>query len=387
MTPLVVIRTEGLDMFHPLLREAHPTTALAVLFATVLAIAGCGNGDPLPEPPRPALMVQPEAAQAAFSSFAGEVRARHETELGFRIAGKLARRLVEVGETVEKDQPLAELDPGDVRLQVSAVDAQFSAARADADLAAAERDRHAALLQRQLISQSLFDTFDNAARAADARVRQAQAQLDVARNQAGYAVLRAPAAGVITRRLAEAGQVVNAGQPVYVLAESGEREVEISLPERDLAGFSVGQPVRVELWSDAARPLRGSIREISPAADAASRTYAARISLPDEAGRAELGQSARVFVGNGGADALALPLAAVSSEQDEPWVLVLDPATSRVVRRTVEVAEWGEAVARIRSGMEPSDWVVAGGVHLLQDGQQVRAVDRDNRPIQTAGGN
>jgi len=345
------------------------------------ALAAC-SGTAAPEPPpRPAIMVQPQPARPELSAFAGEVRARQEPALAFRVGGKVARRLVEVGDRVEAGQALAELEPQDLGLQVDASRAQLEAARSEQELAKSEFARQQSLRERGLASGSAFDSAQARLQAAQARVEAARAQLEVSRNQAGYSVLRAPAPGVIAQRLAEAGQVVAAGQAVFLRAEQGEREVAIALPEQGVAAVRLGQPVQVQLWSQPDRPLPGRVREIAPAADPASRTYAARISLEAGETPVELGQSARVFFHDRAEPALQLPLAAVSAEGGQAFVLKLEEDGHTLRRVEVQLGAFGEAGVPVLAGVEAQDWVVAGGLHLLRDGQAVQPVDRDNRPL------
>ena len=356
--------------------------SLALPFSLIALLAACGNDQEVEAPPRPAMVVQPQPAAALLEAFPGEVRARFEPELAFRIAGKVAKRLVEVGERVKKDQPLAELDPQDVRLQLEAVRAQMAAAEANLNLARAERDRYQTLLERQLVSRSHFDSADNTYRSAEAQFQQVRAQYDVARNQATYAVLRAPQDGVIASRRIEVGQVVAAGQTVFTLAADGEREVAISLPEQALERFRIGQEVAVELWSQPGRRFTGQIRELAPAADPQSRTFAARVAFQENGVPAELGQSARVLISHADSVPLAVPLSALSAEGGEPFVWVVDPATQTLQRRLVRVGPYGESQVPVLEGLSADEWVVAAGVQVLREGQKVRPVNRDNRPVQ-----
>lgn len=360
-------------MYKHLLRPG-----LAVALAILLAACGNGNGEV--ETVRPAMVVQPAPSAEAFEVFAGEVRARHEPALSFRIGGKVARRLVEVGDRVRGGQVLAELDPEDVRLQVEAAQAQLAAAEADLELARAERDRYRALVDEQLVSRSLFEARDNTFRAARARAEQARAQYGVVRNQAGYARLVAPADGLVAQRLVEAGQVVAAGQTVFVLAQDGEREVAISLPEQRVGQFAIGQPVAVELWSRDGERFAGTLRELAPVADPQSRTFAARVAFATDAA-VELGQSARVYVARNGKVELTVPLSAIHADDGEPFVWRVDPASERVQRVAVELGTYAEDRVPVLTGLRAGDWVVAAGVHLLRDGQKVRPVDRENRNV------
>jgi multidrug efflux system membrane fusion protein len=355
----------------------------------LLGLAACGAEQPV-ESPRPALVVHPGGgAEAALSAYAGEVRAREESPLSFRVGGNLVRRNVDAGARVQKGEVLALLDAGDFALQAQAAQAQLAAADADLVRARGDRDRYAKLVGDKLISQSAYDAQVAAYKAAEGQARAARAQMDVMRNQEGYSQLRAPRDGVIASRQAEAGQVVAAGQTVFTLAADGGREVAIGLPENRIRDFSVGQPVMVELWNAPGQRLPGTIREIAPAADAQTRTYAARVSLVGDAQQqVELGQSARVYVQeNGSKAALKLPLSAIQrGSEGRTTVWIVDPATGRVRAQVVQLGRYGEASVPVLGGVKASDWVVAAGGHLLREGQAVVPVDRNNRPLRVAAG-
>ncbi len=329
------------------------------------------------------MVVQPQPAGEAFDSYPGEVHARYEPELAFRIGGKVTERLVEAGDRVRKAQPLARLDPVDVRLQLDGVRAEVAAAEANLRAVRAEYDRYKTLMKRQLVSRSQFDAAENAYRSAQARLQQSRAQADVASNQLEYAELRANQAGVIAERRVEAGQVVAAGQTVFVLAADGEREVAINLPEQALARYRVGQPVSVELWSRPGEHFAGHIRELSAAADPQSRTYPARVAFDSTAVPAELGQSALVSIQRNGEVPLALPLSAVTAEQDRAYVWRVK-ADATLERVAVRLGAFGDRQVPVLSGLDADDWVVLAGVQLLHDGQSVKPVDRENRPVNLA---
>ena len=361
----------------------HRSLLRSFLIPTLLTalLAGCGNGNGDEEIARPAMVERPMPAANGFEAFPGDVRARHEPQLAFRVGGKIVQRHVDAGAQVKKGTVLAELDPDDLRLQVAAVRAQLVAAEANLATARDERDRYKNMLERKLVSQSLFDAKQNATQAAEAQVGQVRAQLDVSRNQAEYAQLRAPADGVIATRLAEAGQVVSAGQAIFTLAAEGEREIAISLPEQSIRNFSVGQLVLVELWSNNGERVPGTIRELSPSADPQTRTYAARVSFDAAASGAELGQSARVYAGQASDATLSVPLPAVTAEADQPYLWVVDPKTAKVRRAAVQLGPYGEARVPVIAGVGAQDWIVVAGVHLLRDGQRVRPIDRNNRAV------
>ena len=352
--------------------------------ALALTLAACG-GEPAPAEIRPALVVQASSGELGYEAFSGEVHAREEPQLAFRIAGKISRRLVDAGARVTAGQALAELDPADVKLQSEADRAAMSSAQADLSLAQSELQRYKNLVDKQLVSQSLYDTRVAALRAAQSRVRQARAQVSASGNQVGYSVLRAPSAGVIAQRLAEAGQVVAAGQPVFLLAVDGEREVLISVPEQSISRFPVGRDLAVELWAESGKRFPGKLREISPSADAQTRTFAARVGFDTAGVPVELGQSARVYAQTATGSGMRLPLSALTQSKGRPAVWVVDPATSTLRLTPIRTGAFSEDGVPVLSGIKPTDWVVAAGAHLVLEGEKVAPIDRDNRPVRLAG--
>jgi multidrug efflux system membrane fusion protein len=356
---------------------------LALPVGLTVALSGCGQEAAVSAAVRPAMVVHPLPSAQSMDSYPGEVRARFEPELAFRIPGKVSKRLVEEGERVKANQPLAELDAQDVRLQQDATRAQVTAAEANLQTVRSERDRYKTLMDRQMVSKSLYDNAENTYRAADARLRQLKAELNVADNQTGYAVLRASQDGVIARRQVEVGQVVAAGQTVFTLAADGEREVLISLPEQNYGRFRIGDPVSVELWTQREQRFQGRIRELSPAADPRSRTFAARIAFASGKVPAELGQSARVYIQSEHAVPLSVPLSALTAENGATYVWRLQ-SDSSLKRTPVQVGAFGQETVPVLSGLQAGDWVVAAGVHVLHEGEQVRPVDRSNRAVKLA---
>lgn len=369
------------------IRMAGFRTAALVVLAALLA--ACGNGEKVSQPPRPVLVARADAATGhgadGLSAYAGEIRAREEAALSFRVGGKLVRRLVDVGDRVRKGDLLAELDPGDLRLQVEALQAELAAADAQLARARADHARTASLSRDQLVSRSALDQQTAALRAAEGQARAARAQFDLSRNQAAYSQLRAPQDGVVASRQVEAGQVVAAGQPVFGLAADGGREVAFALPESGIRDFKVGQAVVIELWSTQGERIPGRIREIAPAADPQARTYAARATLEGDAARVDLGQSARVYIPAAlSGDALRLPLSALHrGDKGQAVVWTVDPKVNKARRVPVRIGPYAADGVAVLSGLKPTEWVVMAGGHLLHDGQPVLPVDRTNRPIQS----
>ncbi|EPM73462.1 putative lipoprotein [Pseudomonas syringae pv. theae ICMP 3923] len=361
-------------------RDARP---LVVPLCLIALLAACGQEVTAPLVVRPAMVVQPLPSAQSVDSFPGEVRARFEPDLAFRIPGKVSKRLVEEGQRVKANQALAELDAQDVRLQLEATRAQASAAEANLQLVRADRDRYKTLLDRQMVSRSQYDNAENLYRSGEARLKQIKAELTVADNQTGYSVLRAPQDGVIARRSVEVGQVVAAGQTAFTLAADGEREVSISLPEQNFARFRIGQSVSVELWTQREQKFAGRIRELSPSADPRSRTFAARVAFAGGQVPADLGQSARVLIASDQAVPLAVPLSAVSAENGVSYVWRLNP-DSTIKRVVVQLGPYGQESVPVLDGLKDTDWVVAAGVHVLREGELIRPVDRNNRAVKLA---
>jgi multidrug efflux system membrane fusion protein len=358
-------------------------SGFAAAFVTAGLLSACG-GEVAPAPGvRPVLVVRPGAAVEAQASYAGEIRAREEAALSFRVDGKLVERRVDVGDRVRAGQVLAVLDAGDLQAQVRAAEAQLAAAQAESERARADQARFAALGEDRLVSRSSIDAQNAAATAARGQVDAARAALDVARNQRGYTQLRAPDDGVIAMRNVEAGQIVAAGQPVFTLAADGTREVVFAVGEGAVDSIRPGEPVEVELWSQSGKRWPGRVREVAPVADPASHTFAVRASLDASEDTFDLGQSARVHFESdaGESKRLAVPLSAVQRAGDSTAVFVVDRKTSTLRLQPVQLGPFGEERVPVLRGLAGDEWVVAAGGHLLQAGHKVRPVDRDNRPV------
>jgi RND family efflux transporter MFP subunit len=354
------------------------SSSRVILAAVVLLLAACSPA-PSEAPPasRPVktLVVAAEPIDRV-SQYAGEVRARYEISLAFRVGGKIIERQAEIGQQVEADQTLMQLDSGDLALNQQALRAQLTAAEADRDQAQSKLNRAKALLVRNLISRNDFDSLKGAYDTAQARVQQAESQLSGGARQTGYAQLRTDQAGVITALHAEVGQVVAAGQPVINLALPGEKEVAISVPENRRDELQIGEEVQISLWSAPGRLYSGQVRETAPLADPLTRTYAVKITFIDPDSAVQLGMTASVRASRRlAAPAIRLPLTALIEHEGQPAVWVVDPQTLKVARRTVHLGEFHGDQVIVASGLAPGQRVVTAGVHKLYPDQPVRLLD------------
>ncbi|MHB1359717.1 MAG: efflux RND transporter periplasmic adaptor subunit [Rhodocyclaceae bacterium] len=335
----------------------------SALLISLLMLAACGEklppADAVSGGPKLVKALKVGAGGAAQEQrYSGEVRARIESTLGFRIGGKLVTRLVDAGARVKAGQPLARLDP---------TDAQLTALQAEANrsLAAAELQRTQELRQKNFVSQAALDAKDTSAKAAEA-----QAQL--ANNQATYTTLTADAAGVIAAVLAEPGQVVAAGQGVFRVARDGEREVAINLPEAHLAGLKVGAGGTAQLLADGAdKTYRAVLRELAPAADPATRTFAARVTLVDAPADLPLGLTATVSFARQETEKIVVPLAAILQQGERAAVWIIG-ADNTVSQRAVEIERYSDTGAVLKSGLHAGEQIVAAGAFKLVAGEKVR---------------
>jgi multidrug efflux system membrane fusion protein len=306
-------------------------------------------------------------------TYSGVVRPRVESALGFRVPGKIVARSVNVGDRIEVDQAIARLDETDLKLAENAARAAVASARSRREVARDNLERAKVLLPKAVISQAAYDTRRNELDAAEAALDTAEAQLRQAANAVGYTLLKADKAGIVTAVTGEPGQVVNAGQAVATLAEAGETEVALAVPEQDAGRLTIGQPAKITLWAGPRVSVDGRIREIAGQADPASRTYAVRIAVRTPPQTMRLGMTASVALAvDDGAAPMVVPLSALTEGDGGPVAFVVDRA-SKVVRKTaVTVAGIADDGARIAAGLQVGDVVVTAGVQFLRDGMQVR---------------
>jgi multidrug efflux system membrane fusion protein len=349
------------------------TRAAMLLLVVGTTLAACSPPPPPAPPVRPVQLVEARPATGlAAAAFAGEVKPRHESELGFRIPGKVVARYVDAGSRVTRGQPLARLDPADVGLQADAQRAAVSAAQNEVTFAEAEFERYENLYKQKFVSASALDQKRNALDTNRAKLAQARAQLAVTQNQASYATLSAPEAGVITSVQAEAGQVVAAGQTVMKLAREDEREVAIAVPESRLGELKAAAALGVVLWADRTRVYPARVREIAPSVDPVTRTFAVRVAVLQPDAALQWGMTANVVLQGADIPGVVVPLTSIHREGDRPAVWIYDPQTQQVALRPVTIAQYREDGAIIGSGLAPGERVVAAGVHKLLPGQKVR---------------
>ncbi|MFL6717104.1 MAG: efflux RND transporter periplasmic adaptor subunit [Burkholderiaceae bacterium] len=360
----------------PQRRTASAYLAMAGL-ALSLVLAGCSKPVEKVEEVRPVRAIKMAAANSrTVAQFSGEIRARYESRLGFRVAGKIVSRKVDVGAMVKRGQLLMQLDPQDLQLAQSQANAALGAAESNLDLAKAELARYKDLREKNFVSQAVLDSKETAFRAARATYDQAVATLRTQRNQTGYGNLVADVDGVVTGIDAETGQVVAAGAPVVRLAQLGEKEVVISIPEDQVDALRKVSDVTVRTWANPDEALPGKLRELSPVADTATRTYTAKISLPKAPEDVRLGMTAYVtFSANGENPMLKVPLTALVQNQGASAVWVVENGTVRLAPVQIAGASGNEML--VASGLSPGQVIVTAGVHLLKPGQKVTVLDAE----------
>jgi RND family efflux transporter MFP subunit len=349
--------------------------ALAAL-AALLVLAGCeAKTAPAPKAERPVQVQRVTFVnEDSKREFVGVVRARYETDLGFRVAGKIVTRVVNVGDSVRAGDVVAHLDPQDLKLQVESAEAELAAATSNLAQTSADFGRYSTLKDRGWASTADFDRKKAATDEAQGRLERARRSLDLARNQRGYAELKADADGVITATLAEPGQVVAVGQAVARLAHRGEKEAVVALPEMWLAEARKSKAT-VRLWAERDRSFDARLRELSPQADAAPRTYAARFTITNADDAVAFGMTATVtLTQSADAKVAKLPLSAVVNRGGGASVYVVD-ASGTLAVRPVTVASFTEDSALVTSGIGDGDKIVTLGVQKLEAGLKVRTVE------------
>jgi len=365
------------------------------LIALTLLVAACGNHAPPPETVRPVRVTRVQAVDAqSVTAFAGEIKARYEADMSFRVAGKILARNVDLGTAVKKGQVLARLDPQDANLNAAASHATLTAAESDLEFARAELARYEDLLAKKFVSQGVYDGKLNAFKAAQAKRDSARAQASVSGNQANYTTLVADADGVVTAVNAEPGQVVAAGQAVVRLVRVGEKDAVISVAENQLAAVKANPDAKISLWANPTKLYTGKVREIAASADAATRTYTVKVAIEDADDALRWGMSANVgFLGGAAGEAakqvIVVPMTALTQTDDasgaKPAVWIVG-ADNKVQLKPVAVGQYGENGVVVLSGLAGGETVVTAGVHMLKAGQPVKLLQEAaaQRTVMTA---
>jgi RND family efflux transporter MFP subunit len=345
--------------------------ALMGLLPFVLAACtdATSSTDPRTQPP----LVRVEAVKNSAGSersFTGIVAARVQSDLGFRVSGKVLERLVDSGQNVRRGQPLMRIDPKDLGLALQAQEQAVIAAQARVRQTSQEESRYQALVATGAVSKSAYDKVKADAESARAELNAAQAQATVARNQTSYAVLLADADGVVVETLAEPGQVVAAGPVVVRVAHAGPREAIIKRPET--LRPAIGSTGRATLYGSG---LTGSaqLRQLSDAANRQTRTFEARYVLSGRLTDAPLGSTISIQLSDGQLDpAQQVPIGAIFDSGKGAGVWLVEGETPRVTWRAVQIVRLGDEAASVVGKLKTGDRVVALGAHLLHEGEQVR---------------
>jgi RND family efflux transporter MFP subunit len=347
----------------------------AALAFVVISLTGCNERAAEKVPlGRPVLVatVHYEAASPE-RSFVGTIKPRVEADMGFRVPGKVAKRLVEVGQTVDIGQPLATLDEVDLKLQAEQAEAEFRAATGVLGQAAASEQRAKDLRAKGWTTDAQMDTARAAADEARARLNRAERSVELTKNSLSYATLVADTRGVVTATLIEPGQVVASGQTAVRVARFAEKEAVVAIPET-LLGRAKDGTASVTLWSEPDKKYAAKLREVAPSADPATRTYLAKFSIPDADDKVSLGMTATLTLADRATERVAkLPLSALYSQGGDPSLYVVDEA-GEVALKPVAVKSYDSNCVVIAGGVDEGAKVVTLGVQKLDPAQKVRVV-------------
>jgi len=343
------------------------------LLCTAIALSGCGV-----ESATPANLVRAVKTETVTvgngtisSTYPGTIQPRRESQLGFRVAGKVAKRYVQIGQSVAPGKVLATLEQDDLGLRVKAAEAQMRAAAAEAEQARVDVQRYTLIKNSPAFSQAVYDKRTNTLDAAVARLRDTESQVKLAKNQLEYSTLVADDFGVVTATNIEPGQVVAQGQTAIVVARSSDLDVVVSIPEAKLADIERAD-VRVTIWSQPGESLPARVREVAASADPTTRTYAVKFALDEMPDGLQIGMSATLTLASKAQSSIAeIPLSAVFEHNGQPSVWTVD-AAGQLTAIPVTVSGYRNASALIGSGLKTGDVVVTAGVHKLDVGQKVR---------------
>lgn len=355
----------------------------AVLLATVLGIGAAGLSGCTEEKKeeaaapviRPVKIVEIAKADARKLTYSGSVQSRTEMNLGFRVAGKVNDRSVNIGDRVRKGEVLARLDPTDYSLAVQAAEANLDAAAKAVETARLANDRVRMLFKTNTVAQSQVDQAQLAYDQAVASRIAAEAALDQARNQLAYTELASDRDGIVSLVSAEPGQIVSAGSPILTVVADDEKEIKFAVPETEIGNFSIGQTVEASFWSDKALTLAGKVREVSGSADPQSRTFQVRVSLPGN-DKVLIGMTATIEAKiDASAGSYSVPLSALAEKDGGKIVWTVDAAKATVHARPITVSGFTGDGVDVMSGLRPGDLVVAAGTQFMRENLTVKLPD------------
>ena len=342
-----------------------------------LLLAACGKKAPEVDQAMPVIALPVQAVDGVSAGrFPGDIHARYEMPLSFRVGGQLTARYVNPGDLVKKGQALAQLDPTDAGNQLAAAKAALDAAEHRLLFATQQRDRDEAQSKQNLISHLQLEQTQDAYASALAARDQAKQQFELAQSQSRYTTLIADHDGAITSRQADTGQVLSAGQAVFGFAWSGEREVYLDVPESRIDGIVIGQVAKVTLPALPGRVFDARVREMSPAADPQSRTYLVKLTIDRPADMLQLGMTADVVLQavKTSSTAISIPVTALFHQGEHPAVWVIRPADATLELRPVTIDRYGEHDVLIASGLQAGERVVMQGVHTVSIGEKVAPI-------------
>lgn len=352
----------------------------AVILATTMVLSACkldgGRQAQTPPPVRPVLSMVIKPSEPAAVRFSGTIQPRVESELSFQLLGRIDARPARVGERVKAGQLLASIDPLTLTLAVQAREADLVRAKAALRNATDALGRQSYLAKRDVVSSANLDAARQSKSAAEASLKQAEAALTKAREQLAYTRLTSEFDGVVTRVSAEVGQTVSAGQKVITVARTDLRDAVIDLPETEIATTSLGGLFEVQLQSNPLVSSSGKVREISPQADPATRTYRLRISLGGNVEAFLLGATVwatRMSVGQ--TNQLRIPATAVLKRNGSTHLWIVDPTNNTVRTVEIELGQGGADEVVVRNGLEPGARIVIAGVNSLSEGQAVKIAE------------
>ncbi|MER8424815.1 efflux RND transporter periplasmic adaptor subunit [Mesorhizobium sp. M1403] len=352
----------------------RPAAGLALIIVAALGLAGCSQEKAeVTEIIRPVKVVEiAKASDTRQLSYSGSVRARTEMNLGFRINGKITERLVDIGDRVKPGDVLARIDPTDYELSVRSAQASLDAADRQVETVELTRKRAEQLYAKNFAPKSQLEQATLSYNQAVATRDSARSQLAQAQNQVRYTDLKADKNGIVTAVAADVGQVVGSGTPVVTVAIDGEKEVLIAVPETDIAEFKPGKTVKAGFWSDEALTLEGKVREVAGSADPQSRTFAVRVSLPNDP-RVLLGMTASIEAAADNQQQLvSIPLSALAQKDSQSIVWTVDRSGGTVHAHPVKVAAFTPDGVSVADGLKPGDVVVAAGTQFMTENLKVK---------------